>query len=162
MSAMTLLQERRPSATSNDDDEITVEAVAHAILRVVCDFPGQIGRVKVARVVGGFALGNVHDPSMTRLLASYSVDPAWLLNDVTRLVDAMIEGGLLAQTVGARPTVVLTRDGFRALVALDDGEEWSNTDAGWGDPFNDDADDDGHDDDGDDDRRPYWHDEDEQ
>jgi len=35
------------------------------------------------------------------------------------LIDALLNGGLLAQTTGQRPTLALTRAGFRALDTLD-------------------------------------------
>lgn len=98
--------------------EVGAEAASHAILRMVGDFPGQMGRLRAARLVGGFAVQH-HSPEEAAQLAAYAIDLDWPMREVTRLVDALIAGRLLAQTPGPRPVLVLTRAGFRALEALD-------------------------------------------
>ena len=99
-----------------------VEAVVHAILRVTGDMPGCMGRLRVARVVSGFAITGPDDETVARL-ARYSLDDGWPLKRTVELVDALLDGGLLAQTVGPRPTLALTRSGFRALEALEGSGE---------------------------------------
>jgi hypothetical protein len=47
----------------------------------------------------------------------------WTLKDTVQLVDALIDSGLLVQSIGPRPVVCLTRAGHRALDALDLGGE---------------------------------------
>lgn len=104
---------------SNTDTEgATTEAVAHQVLRVVADFPGQMGRHRAARIVSGLPVTVIEgDPDM---FASYVAQPAdWPLKEFVAMVDALLAGGLLAQTIGQRPTLVLTRVGFRALEALE-------------------------------------------
>lgn len=89
------------------------EAVAHAVLRLTGEQPGQLGRVRTARVVLGKETELEYD---TR---PYAVAEGWLLRHVVELIDALIEGNILAQTTGPRPTLVLTLPGFCALEALE-------------------------------------------
>ena len=95
------------------------EVVVHAMLRLVCEHPGMLGRLRAARVVGGFKVPEREGGPSAGDLARYTVQVGLHLKDVVSLVDAMLEGGLLAQTPGLRPTLVLTRGGFRALEALE-------------------------------------------
>lgn len=100
------------------DDGVTTEAIAHAVLRLVGDMPGQMGRLRVARVVGGYPV-RTNDEDLPSLLAQYAVEVRWPLRETVGLIDALISGGLLLQTVGQRPTLVLSRPGHRALDALE-------------------------------------------
>lgn len=99
-------------------DTITTEAVAHAMLRLVADMPGQMGRLRAARIVGGYAVPTLDEQAPSRL-AAYAVEVAWPIRASVALLDALIDGGLLTQTMGQRPTLVLTRAGHRALDALE-------------------------------------------
>lgn len=96
------------------------EAAAHSLLRMIGDHPGKMGRLRAARIVGGYSVAHSDDEERAEL-AKYVVDLDWPLREITRLVDALISGGLVAQTHGPRPTLVLTRAGFRSLEALEAG-----------------------------------------
>lgn len=100
------------------DDGITTEAVAHSMLRLVGEHPGQMGRLRAARVVSGYPVRSGED-ELPAHLAPYAVDMGWPLRDTVELLDALLKGGLMAQTIGARPALVLTRSGHRALDALE-------------------------------------------
>jgi hypothetical protein len=94
------------------------EVAAHALLRLVADHPGQNGRVRAGRIIGGFAVPH-RDAAEADRMRAYAVRIDWTLRETTDLVDAMIAGGLIVQTPGPRPVLVLTRPGFRALEALE-------------------------------------------
>ena len=104
----------------SSDADVSAEAVAHAVLRLVGDMPAQMGRLRVARVVGGYPVP-VEDDLQAARLAPYAIEVSWPLKETVELVDAMIAGGLMAKSVGTRPTLVLTRAGHRALDALESG-----------------------------------------
>lgn len=107
-------------AQSQFDDGVTAEAAAHALLRMVGDLPGQMGRLRAARVVGGYSLpGADENPELVAQLAPYAVAVQWPLRETVRLIDALIDGGLVARTAGPRPVLMLTRAGHRALDALE-------------------------------------------
>lgn len=105
-------------AATGDGESARTEVVAHALLRLVAEHPGQMGRLRAARIIGGFSVAHreEHDAAA---LARYTVQLDWPLREITRLVDALISGGLVAQTPGPRPVLVLTRSGYRALEALE-------------------------------------------
>ncbi len=94
------------------------EAVARAALGLVASHPGQFGRLRTARVIAGYAVD--HDgPAVTSTTTPYaSVAIDWTIRDTVALIDATINGGLLTQTAGPRPTLVFTQPEFRALDAL--------------------------------------------
>ncbi len=117
MAARTASTAARARATEPGLDD-GAEVAAHALLRLVADDPGCHGRVRAARIIGGFSVPYRTDEDAERL-ASYAVRVQWTIREATRLVDAMIDGGLMAQTPGPRPALVLTRPGFRALEALE-------------------------------------------
>lgn len=96
----------------------TSEAGAISVLRLVADFPGEFGRLRASRICGGFPVptSDAHPPT---LMARYSNSLGWPLREFIALTDALIQGGLITQTSGMRPTLVLTRAGFRALTALE-------------------------------------------
>jgi hypothetical protein len=110
---------RRPPITDRiAPGDLGAEAAAHAVLRMVGDHPGQMGRLRAARILGGFSVPHRDEQDAARL-AGYSIELDWPLRELTRLVDALISGRLVAQTPGPRPVLVLTRAGFRALEALE-------------------------------------------
>ena len=109
----------QPVRRGQERSPLHVEAAVHAALRLVGDFPGQVGRIRAARVIGGFTLDG--DPDVVARLAHYWVHLDWPLRELVALVDRLVEGGLLTRTFGSRPTLVLTRAGFRALEALESG-----------------------------------------
>lgn len=110
---------RARSPRGNDaEHDVGAEAVAHALLRLVADLPGQMGRLRAARIIGGYPVPHRDEQDATRL-DRYAIRIDWPLRETTRLVDALISGGLVAQTVGPRPVLVLTRAGFHALEALE-------------------------------------------
>lgn len=100
--------------------DLGAEALAHALLRLVADHPGHMGRMRAGRVVGGFSVP-CRDEDERERLERYAVDAGWTIRELVRLVDATISGGLVAQTVGPRPVLVLTRAGYQALAALEGG-----------------------------------------
>jgi hypothetical protein len=106
--------------------DVGSEAAAHALLRLVGEHPGQMGRLRAARVVGGFTVPFRDDDEAARLLP-YEVELDWTLREVTRLVDALIAGHLMVQSPGPRPLLSLTRAGFRALEALDGLQDRAST-----------------------------------
>lgn len=105
--------------TEAPTSELPAERAAHAMLKLVGDHPGRMGRLRCARIVGGYPIPH-RDDTEAQQLATYAIAQLdWPLREITRLVDALIDGGLLAQTEGPRPTLALTRPGHRALDALD-------------------------------------------
>lgn len=100
--------------------DVGAEAAAHALLRLVGEHPGHMGRLRAARLVGGYPVPHRDDEEALQL-GRYAVQLEWPLREITRLVDAMITGGLIAQTPGPRPVLVLTLAGFRTLQALEAG-----------------------------------------
>lgn len=100
-------------------EEMLAQKVAHALLRVVADLPGQLGRIRAARIVRGFSVPVYADQEFTDV-SKYRMDGLdWKLSWVIGLVDALIEGELIAQGRGPRPTLSLTRQGFIVLDHLD-------------------------------------------
>ncbi|MCW2928690.1 MAG: hypothetical protein JWM86_2658 [Thermoleophilia bacterium] len=106
--------------TTGSGGDLGAEAVAHALLRLVAEHPGQMGRLRAARVVGGYPVPH-RDGHEQFDAAAFAVEVGWPLREFTRLVDALISGRLVAQTAGPRPVLVLTRAGFRTLEALEGG-----------------------------------------
>ena len=98
--------------------ETSSEVVAHALLRLAAERPGHMGRDRAARIVGGFAVA-FRDPEEQASYEAYIVARDWRKRELVELVDALIDGGLIAQTVGPRPLLVLTRAGHHALNALE-------------------------------------------
>jgi hypothetical protein len=92
------------------------EDLAYGILNLVAKHPGRYGRMRVTRIVGGFVVPERADD--THDLLTYAVENDWTIRDLVCLVDALIHGGLIEQTPGPRPTLVLPIAGFRAYDAL--------------------------------------------
>lgn len=113
--AIQAIVDASPARSSTDID---AEAAAHSLLRMIADHPGQMGRLRAARLVGAYPVP-FRDEDDAANLAKYAVSLDWPLREITQLVDALIAGSLLAQTPGPRPVLVLTRAGHRALDALD-------------------------------------------
>ena len=110
--------ERRDAVDPAPDHTTSAEVVAHALLRLAADKPGHMGRERAARVVGGYAVAH-RDAEEERSCEPFIVARDWRRKELVGLVDALIAGGLLAQSVGPRPLLVLTRAGFHALNALE-------------------------------------------
>lgn len=98
--------------------DVGAEAAAHSLLRLVAEHPGHMGRLRAARIVGGYPVPH-RDDEEAGALAQFAVQLDWPLREITRLVDALITGRLMTQTPGPRPVLVLTRSGFRTLEALE-------------------------------------------
>jgi len=109
---------KRPAPAGGGLEDVGAEAAAHAMLRLTADFPGMMGRLRTARIVGGYAVPH-RDEGEAERVARYAIEIDWSLRELVRLVDALLEGRLIAQTSGPRPTLVLTRAGYAALVALE-------------------------------------------
>jgi hypothetical protein len=100
-------------------DRESAEVAAHAALELIASHPGKFGRLRTARLIGGYTV-QFDEPDLARTTAPFaSAVLNWSLRDTVELIDALLAGGLVAQTTGPRPTLVLTRPGFRALEALD-------------------------------------------
>jgi hypothetical protein len=106
--------------TAGRGNDVGTEAAAHAMLRLVGEHPGQMGRLRAARLIGGYPVPH-RDAEEAAALTAYAVELTWPLREITRLVDVLIDGRLMTQTPGPRPVLVLTRAGFRALEALEGG-----------------------------------------
>jgi len=89
-----------------DTIEQNTVIVTHAILRLIADHPAQFGRIRAARNIQGKDLE----------LSAYAIDTDWPLQSVVFVIDAMIDGGLLAQSPlhHTRP-LTLTVLGFQTL-----------------------------------------------
>lgn len=111
-----------PWQTSPGGATGTAEEASHSLLSLVGDRPGECGRLRAARIIAGYPIPHRDDTEKDEL-AKYAVQLDWPLREVTRLVDAMIAGRLIVQTPGPRPTLALTRAGFRTLEALDAGRQ---------------------------------------
>lgn len=107
-----------PSDTRIDIEPTGAEVAAHAILELAATHPGQFGRLRTARLVGGYAV-SLDDDTETSTAPYTRAVRHWTLGDLVALVDALLAGGLLAQTTRQRPTLALTRAGHRALDALE-------------------------------------------
>ncbi|MCW2959890.1 MAG: hypothetical protein JWM90_277, partial [Thermoleophilia bacterium] len=101
-------------------EDVSTEAAAHALLRLVADQPGLMGRLRAARIIGGYPVPHRDDAEATTL-GRYAIQLDWPLREIVRLVDALLSGGLIAQTSGPRPVLVLTRAGYAALGVLEGG-----------------------------------------
>jgi hypothetical protein len=108
--------------TTNINDPVTPsssELAAHAVLELAATHPGQFGRLRCSRLITGHPVPI--DNETTESTHPYTgIVNDWTLRDAVDLIDALLAGGLLTQTIGARPTLVLTRAGHRALDALQD------------------------------------------
>ncbi len=100
--------------------DVGAEAAAHSLLRLVAERPGQMGRLRAARIVGGYPVPH-RDEQEAINLENFVVHLDWPLREIKRLVDALVDGRLMTQTPGPRPVLVLTRSGFRTLEALEGG-----------------------------------------
>jgi hypothetical protein len=100
------------------DEQTDAEVAAHAILELAATHAGQFGRLRAARIVGGYAV-QLDEQVAASIAPNSSIVFHWSLRDLVSLVDALLVGGLLMQTAGQRPTLVVTRAGHRALDALE-------------------------------------------
>lgn len=107
-----------PSDSSVSRSEHMLDIAAHALLKLVAEMPATHGRIRAARIVSGFPVA-VSDDLQAQRLTHHAHTFPWRLSDTIALVDALIDGGLLAQSVGTRPTLVLSRAGHHALDALE-------------------------------------------
>lgn len=112
-----------PSTPPTDEQWRTSEHVARIALTLVADHPGEIGSLRCARIIGGFTVPYTGDEQQ-QLFVQYAIpDLGWTLRTLKALIDALEHGGLIARSVGPRPTLALTRAGHRALHALElDGD----------------------------------------
>ncbi len=105
-------------ASPHADTAARLDIAAHALLTLIADMPATHGRIRAARIVSGFPVAVTDDIQAQRLHRHAHHFP-WRLSDTVGLVDALIDGGLLAQSAGPRPTLVLSRAGHHALDALE-------------------------------------------
>lgn len=103
----------------DEAEKLSFQLLPFQLLRFVCDYPGCADRIRAARIVSGRMVPLRPEDSEQEIL-SYAVhDSPFRLKDVVALVDTLLRGGLLAQTAGPRPALVLTRLGFGALLQLE-------------------------------------------
>jgi hypothetical protein len=119
-SGSTIEAPSEESSAGGGGQDVGAEAAAHALLRLVAEHPGMMGRLRAARIVGGYPVPHRDDEAALQL-GRYAVQLDWPLREITRLVDALISGGLVTQTPGPRPVLVITRSGHRTLEALEAG-----------------------------------------
>ena len=95
------------------------EVVAHHVLKLIGEHPGQVGALRCARIVGGFTVPTVSDDQHA-LFEQYAIQRRdWTLRTLKDLLEALERGGLLVRSHGPRPVLALTRAGHRALDALE-------------------------------------------
>lgn len=99
--------------------EEQIEDAAHKLLELTAAMPGQLGRLRSARVIGGYSLRGADSEQLKKFEPFLGRVDEWALTDAVAMVDAFLSGGLIAQTPGPRPGLVLTRAGHRALDALE-------------------------------------------
>lgn len=99
----------------------SADVIAFNLLRMVAEHPGQMGRLRAARIIGGYPVP-WREPEDAAKMVSYAVSTEWRLRELVDFVDVMLDSGLLAATAGPRPSLVLTRAGFRALEAIEAGD----------------------------------------
>jgi hypothetical protein len=105
--------------TTQTEATTPAELVAHHILKLVGEHPGQVGSLRCARIVGGFTTPPVSE-DQRELFDRYAIEQRdWTLRTLKDLIDALERGGLLARSHGPRPVLALTRAGHRALDALE-------------------------------------------
>ncbi len=105
------------------------EVVMHAALRFVGEYPALIGRLRLARLLGGYQHGL--DENQVPACEMYEVASGWRIGQIIELIDSGIQGGLLVRTPGARPALVLTRAGFRALEVLECDRPIDHNEKSW-------------------------------
>lgn len=105
--------------TSTDAEWRTSEYVAKQMLALVADHPGRVRPLRAARIVGGFTVPytTVDEQKLFEQYAIPKLD--WPIRTLKDLLDALERGGLVARSVGQRPTLALTRAGHRALETLE-------------------------------------------
>lgn len=107
------------SPAPTEREYCTSERVAKQMLLLIADHPGTIGPLRCARIVGGFVVPAVSE-EQRGLLDRYAIaDLGWTLRTLKDLIEALERGGLVARSVGQRPTLSLTRAGHRALETLE-------------------------------------------
>jgi len=98
--------------------EQQIEDAAHKLLALVAAMPGELGRLRSGRVIGGYSLRGSDQEQLAKFEPFTGRVDDWTIKDAVAMVDAFLAGGLIAQTPGSRRALVLTRAGHRALDAL--------------------------------------------
>lgn len=91
---------------TTEPEDITTEAVAEAILRLISNNPGKLRRIEAARIISEY-------PPARR--------GRWPLREFVALVDALRDGGLMLEA--ADGTLALTQGGQHALDHLEAAAE---------------------------------------
>ena len=107
---------RRPDG-DREREYASSEYAAYQILRLAAELPGTCGRRRMARIIGGYPVPFRSEEEAAQV-GEYAIEIDWPLRELVRLIDALVQGGLLAQSVGPRPLVCVTRAGCRTLEAL--------------------------------------------
>jgi ATP-dependent DNA helicase RecQ len=89
--------------------------VVKAALAGAGRFSGRIGLVNLAAVLGGRETRWTREHSWVREVPAYNTLPGWSEDRVRRLFTELIEGGLVGQTPGQYPMVMLTDLGKEVL-----------------------------------------------
>src|SRR5687767_7351268 len=72
-----------PSGAGGAMQDVGAEAASHALLRMIADHPGQMGRLRAARLVGGYPVPYRDDEEALQL-GQYAVQLDWPLREITR------------------------------------------------------------------------------
>ena len=91
------------------------EEVVRAALAGAARFSGRIGLVNLAAVLGGRDTKWTREHTWVREVPAYNTLPDWSEDRVRRLFSELIDGGLVGQTPGQYPMVMLTDLGREAL-----------------------------------------------
>lgn len=105
--------------TTATHETTPAEVVAHHILKLVGEHPGQVGALRCARIVGGFTVPSVSEEQQGMFDRYAIAQRDWTLRTLKDLIEALERGSLLARSHGPRPVLALTRAGHRALDALE-------------------------------------------
>ena len=91
------------------------EEVVQAALAGAARFSGRIGLVNLAAVLGGRDTRWTREHTWVREVPAYNTLPDWSEDRVRRLFTELIDGGLVGQTPGQYPMVMLTDLGREVL-----------------------------------------------
>jgi ATP-dependent DNA helicase RecQ len=94
--------------------------IVRSALAGAARFSGRIGLVNLAAVLGGRETRWTREHSWVREVPAYNTLPGWSEDRVRRLFSELIDGGLVGQTPGQYPMVMLTEFGREVLAGRSD------------------------------------------
>ncbi|MDQ6919363.1 MAG: ATP-dependent DNA helicase [Candidatus Dormibacteraeota bacterium] len=107
-------------AGSRPTGAAVAEEVVRAALAGAARFTGRIGVVNLAAVLGGRETRWTREHDWVREVPAYNTLPGWSEDRVRRLFTELIDGGLVGQTPGQYPMVMLTDLGREVLAGRSD------------------------------------------